>query len=61
MNLMKAHLLRADVNCEPRISSYSNESDQFMDQKVSELFELEALGITEMDWVHEAFCKGHQI
>ena len=28
-----------------------------MDQKVSELFELEALGITEIDSVHENFVK----
>ena len=57
MNLTKAHVLRVDVDCEPRVSSYSNESDQFMDQKVSELFELEALGITEIDSVHENFVK----
>ena len=57
VNLMKAHFLRIDVECEPRVSSYSNESDQFMDQKVSELFELEALGITEIDLVHENFVK----
>ena len=57
VNLTKAHVLRVDVECEPRVSSYSNESDQFMDQKVSELFELEALGITEIDTVHENFVK----
>ena len=57
VNLTKAHVLHVDVECEPRVSSYSNESDQVMDQKVSELFELEALGITEIDSVHETFVK----
>ena len=57
VNLTKAHVLRVDVDCESRVSSYSNESDQFMDQKVSELFELDALGITEIDSVHEKFVK----
>ena len=57
VNLMKAHGLHVDVECEPRVSGYSNESDQFMDQTVSELFELEALGITEIDSVHENFVK----
>ena len=28
INLMKAHVLRVDVDCEPKVSSYSNESDQ---------------------------------
>ena len=58
VNLTKAHVLRVDVDCEPRVGSYSNESDQFMDRKVSELFELEALSITEIDSVHENFVKG---
>ena len=49
VNLTKAHVLHVDVDCEPGVSSYSNESDRFMDQKVSELFELEALGIIEID------------
>ena len=57
VNLTKAHVLRADAECEPRVSSYSNEFDQFMDQKVCELSELEALGITEIDSVHENFVK----
>ena len=57
MNLTKAHVSRVDVECEPRVSSYSNEFDQFMDQKISELFELECLGITEIDSVHENFVK----
>ena len=35
MNLTKAHVSRVDVDCEPS-NSYSNESDQFMDQKVSD-------------------------
>ena len=57
VNLTKAHILRVNVDCEARVSSHSNESDQFMDQKVSELFELEALGITGIDSVHERFVK----
>ena len=57
MNLTRAHVLCVDVDCEPRVSSYSNESDQFMDQKVSELFELEAIGITEIDSVYDNFVK----
>ena len=50
MNLTKAPVLRVDVDCEPRVSSYSNESDQFMDQKISEVFEL-------YNSVHENFVK----
>ena len=57
VNLMKAHDLCVDIDCEPGVSSYRNESDQFMDPKVSELFELESLGITEIDSVHENFVK----
>ena len=57
MNLTKSHVLHIDVDCEPRVSSYSNEPDQFMDQKVSELFEFKALGTTEIDSVHEHFVK----
>ena len=39
VNLTKTYVLRVDVDCEPRVSKCSNESDQFMDQKFSELFE----------------------
>ena len=32
VNLTKAHVLRVDVDCEPSAGSYSNESDQSVDQ-----------------------------
>ena len=57
VNLTKVRVLCVDVDCEPRACSYINESDQFMDQNVSEFLELEALDVTEIDSVHENFVK----
>ena len=34
VNLTKAHVLRVDVECEPRVSSYGNESDQLWTKRL---------------------------
>ena len=49
------------VDCQtPVVHDYQELVDKNMEQRVNDLFELEALGITELDSVHETFIKDIQ-
>ena len=57
VNLTTTHLLR--VECQSQVVGNSI-ADKVLDRKVNELFELETLGITEVDSVEETFTKDIQ-
>ena len=59
VNLTATHVLRADCQT-PVADDYQESVDKSMEQRVNYLFELEALGITELDSVHETFIKDIQ-
>ena len=57
VNLVITSALRTDTN--PVIVDYydSLDADSIMEKRVDDLFNLEAIGITEIDSVHETFTK----
>ena len=57
VNLTTTHLLR--VECQSQVVGNSI-ADKVLDRKVKELYELETLGITEVDSVEETFTKDIQ-
>ena len=50
------------LDCQtPVVDDYQESVDKSMEQRVNDLFVLEALGITEFNSVHETFYQGYTI
>ena len=56
VNLTATQVMRVDCQT-PVVDAYQESVDKSMEQRVNDLYELEALGIIELDSVHETFIK----